>query len=239
MDISFYISLCYTCFHTNIMKEVFFINTNYKNVENKYEIQGNIALISLLNKKGLELIAKIDIEDIEKTKNMGTWFAEWHKDFNNYLAQNISSTKTNKKSKPLKQNLQSVILGTNPNAPIKHINGDTLDNRKCNLEIVERNTKNDYEIIDENTVAIILKDKYGKAFSKALISKEDINTVLTEEFSWVEYKVNNNIHVVANTPNGRVYLDKMLMTPSDNKVVHHINLNPLDCKRNNMEIEKI
>lgn len=221
------------------MKEVFFINTNYKNVENKYEIQGNIALISLLNKKGTEFIAKIDVDDIEKVKNIGTWFAEWNKDFNNYLVQNISSTKTNKKSKPLKQTLQSVILNTNPKTPIKHINGDTLDNRKCNLEIVERNTKNDYEIIDENTVAIILKDKYGKVSSKALISKEDLNTVITDEFSWVEYKVNNNIHVVANTPNGRIYLDKMLMTPTDSEVVHHINLNPLDCRRNNIEIEKI
>lgn len=221
------------------MKEVFFINTNYKNVENKYEIQGNVALISLLNKNGSEFIAKIDVDDIEKVKSMGTWFAEWHKDFNSYLAQNISSTKTNKKSNPLKQNLQSVILDTNPKAPIKHINGDTLDNRKCNIEIVERNTKNDYEIIDENTIAIILRDRNGKAFSKALISKEDLNTVLTEEFSWVEYKTHDNIHVVANTPNGRIYLDKMLMNPSDSEIVHHINLNPLDCKRNNMEIVKI
>lgn len=221
------------------MKEVFFINTNYKNVENKYEIQGNVALISLLNKNGSEFIAKIDVDDIEKVKSMGTWFAEWHKDFNSYLAQNISSTKTNKKSNPLKQNLQSVILDTNPKAPIKHINGDTLDNRKCNIEIVERNTKNDYEIIDESTIAIILRDRNGKAFSKALISKEDLNTVLTEEFSWVEYKTHDNIHVVANTPNGRIYLDKMLMNPSDSEIVHHINLNPLDCKRNNMEIVKI
>lgn len=218
------------------MKEVFFINTNYKNVENKYEIQGNVALISLLSKNGSELIAKIDVDDMEKVKSMGTWFAEWHKDFNSYLVQNISSTKTNKKSKPLKQNLQSVILNTNPKAPIKHINGDTLDNRKCNIEIVERNTKNDYEIIDENTIAIILKDRNGKAFSKALISKEDLNTVLADEFSWVEHKTHDGIHVVANTPNGRIYLDKMLMNPSDNEIVHHINLNPLDCKRNNMEI---
>lgn len=221
------------------MKEVFFINTNYKNVENKYEIQGNVALISLLNKNGSEFIAKIDVDDIEKVKSMGTWFAEWNKDFNSYLAQNISSTKTNKKSNPLKQNLQSVILDTNPKAPIKHINGDTLDNRKCNIEIVERNTKNDYEIIDESTIAIILRDRNGKAFSKALISKEDLNTVLTEEFSWVEYKTHDNIHVVVNTPNGRIYLDKMLMNPSDSEIVHHINLNPLDCKRNNMEIVKI
>lgn len=221
------------------MKEVLFINTNYKNVENKYEIQGNVALISLLNKNGSELIAKIDVDDIEKVKSMGTWFAEWHKDFNSYLVQNISSTKTNKKSNPLKQNLQSVILNTNPKAPIKHINGDTLDNRKCNIEIIERNTKNDYEIIDESTIAIILRDRNGKAFSKALISKEDFNTVLTDEFSWVEYKTHDNIHVVANTPNGRIYLDKMLMNPSDSEIVHHINLNPLDCKRNNMEIVNI
>lgn len=218
------------------MKEVLFINTNYKNVENKYDIQGNVALISLLNKKGSELIAKIDVDDIEKVKSEGTWFAEWNKDFNNYLAQNISSTKTDKKSNPLKQNLQSVILNTNPKAPIKHINGDTLDNRKCNIEIIQRNTKNDYEVIDESTVAIILRDRNGNASSKALISKEDLNTALTDEFSWVEYKTHDNIHVVANTPNGRIYLDRILMNPSDGETVHHINLNPLDCKRNNMEI---
>ena len=218
------------------MKEVLFINTNYKNVENNYEIQGNIALISLLNKKGSELIAKIDVDDIEKVKSAGTWFAEWNKDFNNYLVQNISSTKTNKKSNPLKQNLQSVILNTNPKAPIKHINGDTLDNRKCNIEIIERNIKNDYEVIDESTVAIILRDKNGTVSSKALISKEDLSAVVTDEFSWVEYKTHDNIHVVANTPNGRIYLDRILMNPSDSEIVHHINLNPLDCKRNNMEI---
>ena len=218
------------------MKEVLFINTNYKNVENKYEIQGNVALISLLNKKGSELIAKIDVDDIEKVKSAGTWFAEWNKDFNNYLVQNISSTKTNKKSNPLKQNLQSVILNTNPKAPIKHINGDTLDNRKCNIEIIERNTKNDYEVIDDSTVAIILRDRNGNVSSKALISKEDLNAVVTDEFSWVEYKTHDNIHVVANTPNGRIYLDRILMNPSDSEIIHHINLNPLDCKRNNMEI---
>lgn len=221
------------------MKEVFVIKTNYKNSENKYEIQGDIALISLLNKKGAEFIAKIDVDDLEKIKNMGTWFAEWHKDYNSYLVQNISLDKSNKKSNLQKQNLQSVVLNTNPKTPIRHINGDTLDNRKCNLEIVERNTKNDYEIIDENTIAIILKDKYGKPSSKALISKEDLNNVITDDFSWVEYRTNNNLHVVANTPNGRIYLDKMLMNAIDDETVHHINLNPLDCRRTNIEILKV
>jgi hypothetical protein len=57
------------------VKEVFFINTNYKSLENKYEIKGDIALISILKKNGSELIAKIDVADMEKVKNMGTWFA--------------------------------------------------------------------------------------------------------------------------------------------------------------------
>ncbi|MDV3427857.1 MAG: hypothetical protein LIR50_12670 [Bacillota bacterium] len=206
-------------------------------MENEYEIQGNIVLISILNKSGSKFITKIDADDMEKVKSKGTWFAEWHKDFNSYLVQNIDSAKINKNSKPLKQNLQSVILDTNPKAPIKHINGDTLDNRKSNLEIVKRNIKNDYEVLDDNTIAINLRDRYGKILSKALISREDLNTVITEEFSWSEYKTHDDIHVVANTPGGRIYLDKLLMNPGDSETIHHINLNPLDCRRSNMEIE--
>ena len=214
---------------------MFYINTNYKNIENKYEIRDNVVLISLLKKDGSELIAKIDANDMEKVRNMGTWFAEWHKDFNSYLAQNISSTKTNKKSKPIKQNLQSIILDTNSKTPIKHLNGDTLDNRKCNLEIVEKNIKNDYEIVDEKTIAVILRDKNGKAFSKALISKEDLNTVITDDYSWVKYKSHSDICVVANTPSGRIYLDRIIMNPNDTETIHHINLNPLDNRRVNLE----
>lgn len=220
------------------MKEVFFINTNYKNTENKYEVKENVAFISLLKKDGSELIAKIDAADIEKVKSAGTWFAEWNKDFNSYIVQNISSTKTNKQGKPLKQSLQSVILDTNTKAPIRHINGDTLDNRRCNLEIVQRNTKNHYKIIDQYTVAIILEDKNGRAISKALISKEDLDDVITDEYSWVEYKNQGNISVIANTPSGRVYLDKMLMNPEEGESIHHINLNPLDNRRSNLEIVK-
>lgn len=214
---------------------MFYININYKNIENKYEIRNNVVLLSLLKKDGSELITKIDVSDMEKVKNMGTWFAEWHKDFNSYLAQNISSTKTNKKSKLIKQNLQSIILDTSSKTPIKHLNGDTLDNRKCNLEIVERNSRNDYEIVDKETIAIILRDKNGKACSKALISKEDLNTVITDDYSWVKHKSHSDICVVANTPSGRIYLDRLLMNPDDTETIHHINLNPLDNRRVNLE----
>ena len=119
------------------------MNKITNNIGNYYEIKDNVAYITILKKDGTELITKIDAENLESITSMGTWFAEWNKDYNNYIVQNISSTKRNKKSKPLKQSLQSVILNVNPKAPIRYINGDTLDNRKCNLEIFNQRVHSD------------------------------------------------------------------------------------------------
>ncbi|MFA9396784.1 MAG: hypothetical protein ACERKV_00765 [Clostridiaceae bacterium] len=192
-----------------------------------------------MKKNGSLLIAKIDVEDIDKVKEMGTWFAEWNKDFNSYLVQNISQTKINKKGKPLKQSLQSVILDTDVKAPINHIDGDTLDNRKSNLKLVETDVNNDYEMIDDSTISVILRDKNGKDHARALISKRDLNNVITGRYNWVEYRKNNDIFVLANTPKGKVYLDRLLMNPEIGESVYHINLNPLDCRRKNMKKRKI
>ncbi|ACD23362.1 MULTISPECIES: hypothetical protein [Clostridium] len=208
-------------------------------MENKFEINNKVAFITILKKNGEELTAKVDVEDLNRVKESGTWFAEWNKDLNSYTVQNISVTKMNKKSKPLKQSLQSIILDTNTKTPIRHINGDTLDNRRSNLEIVERNIKNDYEVINDDTIAILLRDKYGKVQNKALISKEDLRKVVTDTYTWVLHKNYDNFCVIANTPKGRIHLDRVLMNPDENQTVHHINLNPLDNRRNNLEITSI
>ncbi|MCI6692411.1 MULTISPECIES: hypothetical protein [unclassified Clostridium] len=205
---------------------------NYKTFKNKFEIKGPIAYGTALKKDGSELVFQIDADDVEKIQSMGTWFAEWHKDFNAYTIQNISKSS---EPKPLKQSLQTVVLNTSPKAPIKHINGNMLDNRKDNLEIIQRNQKNQYEKVDDNTISIILTNKYGIQHSKALISSEDLNAIITDEFSWVEYKKNGVITVIANTPKGRIHLDKLIMNPNESEIVHHINLNPLDCRRSNLE----
>jgi hypothetical protein len=213
---------------------VFVIN-NYKTKENKYETQGSVTLITILNKKNAEFVAKIDTEDLEKVQAMGTWFAEWHKDFNSYLVQNVTETKENKKIKSIKRNIQSVILDTIASAPIKHINGDTLDNRKCNLEIFDPKAKNEYEVIDDETIAIILKDKYGKAQAKALISPSDLDKLVNDDYTWVYHKGYRQPQVVAHTPNGRAIMENVIMDPSEDERVHHINLNPLDNRRENLE----
>ncbi|MGL4949294.1 MAG: hypothetical protein ACRC5M_02845 [Anaeroplasmataceae bacterium] len=215
------------------------MNNNYKNTKNEIEIKDGVTLITILKKNGTPLVAKIDTVDLEKVQNVGTWFAEWHKDFNTYLVQNISSTKVNKKSKPQKQSLQTVVMDVTATTPVRHINGDALDNRRCNLEVFRRTDLNEIEEVDEDTIAIILRDKYGNVNSKALISIEDLNHVITNEYTWVNYKLNGENCVIANTPNGRVHLDRVIMNPDESKTVHHINLNPLDNRRHNLELTNI
>lgn len=211
------------------------MNKNTNNIGNYYEIKDNVAYITILKKDGTELITKIDSENLETITNMGTWFAEWNKDYNNYIAQNISSTKKNKKSKPLKQSLQSVILNVNPKAPIRYINDDTLDNRKCNLEIFNQNAINKYEEKD-GVISIVLKDKYGKKEGVALISHEDLSSVINDKYSWVLHKTHNKISVVANTPEGRIHLEDIIISVIENHKIEHINNNPIDNRRNNLKL---
>ena len=215
------------------------MNTIYRNIGNTYEIKDNVVHMIVLKKDGTDLITKLDVDDLDTITNMGTWFAEWNKDYNGYIVQNISSTKKNKKSKPLKQSLQSVILAVNTKAPIRYKNGDTLDNRKCNLEIVERNIKNEYKEDENETISIILKDKLGKKEGIALISKEDLNDVINDNYSWVLHKTHGKVSVVANTPNGRLYLHNLLMSPAENEKIDHINHNALDNRRNNLKVSSI
>ena len=139
----------------------------------------------------------------------------------------------------VKQNIQSLILDVNPKAPIKHLNGNTLDNRKENLELYNRTLKNDCEKIDYETMAIILRDKFGNPKHKALISMEDVNKVVKDGYNWVLYKKGNNLSVVANTPEGRINLAELIMDADETVTVHHINLNPLDNRRKNLETKSI
>ena len=171
---------------------------------------------------------------MEKVLSKGVWFAEWHKDFNNYLVQNIASS-IDSKHHADKQTLHSFILDVSPNAPIRHLNGNTLDNRKGNMQIFDHTAINDYKVSDELTIAIILRDKYGKENGRTFIDKEDLDKVVIKGYTWVLYISKKEPYAIANTPGGRVYLNNFIMDTPEDMISHPINLNTLDNRKCNLE----
>lgn len=49
------------------------MNKIINDIGNYYEVKEDVAYITVLKKDGTELITKIDLENLEKIKNMGTW----------------------------------------------------------------------------------------------------------------------------------------------------------------------
>ncbi|WAG59616.1 hypothetical protein [Clostridium estertheticum] len=131
--------------------------------------------------------------------------------------------------------MQSFILEVHPKAPVRHINGDTLDNRKANLEVYDQNTMNSYEGIDEESVAVILRDRYGKEKARTIIDKEDLNRVINNGYTWVLFKKDTEPYAVANTPEGKIYLNRFIMSTTEDMITHPINLNTLDNRKTNLE----
>lgn len=203
--------------------------------ENEYEIKEQVAYIKVRKKDGTIVDAKIDAEDLEKVLAKGVWFAEWHKDFNNYLVQNLDGYCVDGEMKKGKQSLQTLIMNVHPKAPVRHCNGDTLDNRKSNLDIFNQKSINDYKAVDKETVAVILRDKYGKEKATTLVDKEDLNRVINHGYSWVYYRHDEKPYAVANTTEGRVYLNRYIMNTPEDMVTHPINLNTLDNRKCNLE----
>ena len=81
-----------------------------------------------------------------------------------------------------------------------------------------------------------LKDKFGKKEGIALISEEDLPIVINEKYSWVLHKSHNKISVVANTPEGRIHLEDIIMPREENHKIEHINNNPLDNRKSNLKL---
>ena len=208
--------------------------------KNQYEIIDDYVNLTVFNKKGKSFTAQFDVEDLDKVQSYSHWYAQWNKDFNDYMVETKSKIDQNGKTRYIKSTLQSVILGTSKNAPIRHLNRDLLDNRKCNLEIYNRQQINDYEQLENGDVAIHLKDRDGNIVNKALISKEDLDQVVTENYTWIsKKKPNGQPYVLTHTPEGPLYLDTYLTNCSSGFYVYHINKNPLDNRRHNLEIKEI
>jgi len=213
---------------------VLVIKSKFSEKVNEYEIKGNIAYIKLSKKDGSSINTKIDADDLKAVLDKGTWFAEWDKNFNNYLVKILNKTLKEK------QTLHSFLLNTNTRTTIRHLNGDTLDNRRSNIKIYDQNAVvNDYEVVDADSVYIILRDKYGNKNGRVLIDSKDLDRVINSFHSWVYYMQGGEHYAVANTKDGRVYLHNFIMTAPENMVTKFVTHNTLDCRRSNLKNESI
>lgn len=107
------------------------------------------AELNILNKDGsIKVTAIIDKEDIEKLKHYSFRY-----DKDKYI-KCLDNGKTNY--------LHRIIMNYNGELEIDHINRNKLDNRKCNLRIVDRIT---------NANNISRKDTYGVIDTKRKLTK--------------------------------------------------------------------
>ena len=200
---------------------------------NDYEIKDNVVLLKLPKKDGSTVDCKIDPTDLRKVIDKGSWFAEWNKEFNNYLAKTEIITGNIKE----KLSLDSFILDAHPKAPIRHFNEDTLDNRRSNIQVYNSKAMNDYEELDSDTISVILRDKYGREKARTNIDKDDLEKVINNEHSWVYYKKGTEHYAVMNSPEGRIFLQDYIMDTPQDKVTKFNDFNTLNNKKSNLIIE--
>ena len=207
---------------------------------NTYNTQDNTTTLTVFNKKGKALQVTFDVSDLTLVSENGPYFAEWHKDYNNYLILTKRQVSVNGRKTFHKIPLATLILGVSSTTPILYRDQDTLNLHHENLIIYDRYEQNQYVLTTSDTALITLKNKYGLVVGEAIIDRSDLDYVVTTQFNWtIQKRLKGQPRVIANTPTGRVLLDHYLTTPNEDEYVVHLNKNPLDNRRANLRLEKI
>lgn len=127
---------------------------------NRYEMFDDYAELIITSKTYGEIRVKIDKEDVEKCKEL-TWIISHNKKLHSWYIQNNTWTNGVCKTLPLHR----YLMECPKSMEIDHINRQTLDNRKCNLQVVtrEQNVEN-RGVTRRSTTGILNVYKYGKKY---------------------------------------------------------------------------
>lgn len=194
------------------------------------EIEGDIGKLTAYTKKGKPVVAIFDAVDIDKIDAFKNWRAVWQTDFD---CQVIES-KDFKDGRAIRTPVASAILRCSPNAPIRHINGDILDNCASNLEIYDVKAQpNEYHKV-ESGISIILKDRFGCVVGEFLIDPDDLDLVVNSGHVWLKKRRSSGQPYVMNQDG---LLLAYLLLDTNAGFVAYKNRNPLDNRRENIKLE--
>lgn len=194
------------------------------------EVDGEVGKLTAYTKKGKPVISLFDATDFDKINAYENWRAVWDTEFDCQVIE----AKIFKDGHATRRSVATVILGCSPNAPIRHINRDLLDNRNSNLEIYNVKAQpNEYRIV-ETMVVVVLKDRYGRVVSECFVDTADLDKVINQGHVWLKKR----------RPNGQPYVvsgDGLLLAHFllgvEAGFVLYGNRNPLDNRRKNIKID--
>ena len=196
------------------------------------EIYNDIGRLFAYTKKGKPVIAIFDAVDIKKINAFKNWRAVWHTDFDCHIIE----SKDYKDNHAIRMPVASAILECSPNAPIRHINGNILDNRLSNLEIYNVGGQpNEYKIVDAG-ISVILKDRYGREVGEFLIDAGDLDLVINSGYVWLRKRRASGQPYVASIDG--LLLAHLLLDVNEGFICYK-NKNPLDNRRENIKIDVI
>ena len=196
------------------------------------EIDKNIGKLTAYTKKGKPVVAIFDAADVEKITAFENWRAVWHTDFDCHIIE----SKDYKDGRAVRTPVAAAILGCSPNAPIRHTNGDILDNRNSNLEIYNVKAQpNEYKIVENGFAgfAVMLKDRYGRIVGEFLIDTCDLDLVVNSGHIWLKKRRASGQPYVASADG--LLLAHLLLGVNEG-FVRYKNRNPLDNRRENIKI---
>jgi hypothetical protein len=129
-------------------------------MKNDYEIRGEMTAI-FIESKGKIYESIIETSDLEKVKSVPN---KWFLNDNSYVWTSLKKGTT-----PLR--LHRLISDAPGGLDVDHINGNKLDNRKCNLRLVTRGQNNQNQKISRSNtksnvrgVAWFSRDKKWRAY---------------------------------------------------------------------------